>query len=259
MQRKTRYMPRGLLTELLSDKKTYMGFGKVKTIEIAKDGRSYQANVDLMEGNDRGLVFVGFSPSLFGHIKVDDILLCVFVGGNIDSGVAVALLPSEVRKLHPKVTEEATVITSLEGKKIHLTNNHTAVLDNPAVLGKELRLWHVDSIDNLNLVLDKINTLKDDLNALKGKFNGLVNAYKAHVHPTSSPGAPTTPPTNASQAQSGSDSQVDTTDEKEKFNELKGEDEDMKETNTLRWQSNLVFIQEKDKQKEDEEETNEGA
>lgn len=252
-------MPRGLLTELLSDKKTYMGFGKVKSIEIASDGRSYQANVDLMEGDDQGLVNIGFTPSLFGHIKVDDILLCVFVGGNIDSGIAVALLPSEIRKLHPKVTEEDTVITSLEGKKIHLTNNHEAMLDNPAVLGKEAQLWLVDYTDNLNLVLDKINTLKDDLNALKGKFNGLVNAYKAHVHPTSSPGAPTTPPTNASQASTGRDSQVDTTDEKDKFNELKGMDEDMKETNTLRWQSNLVFIQEKDKQKEEEDQTNQGG
>ena len=244
MQRKSRYMPRGLLTELLSDKKTYMGFGKVKSIEIASDGRSYQANVDLMEGDDQGLVYVGFTPSLFGHIKVDDILLCVFVGGNIDSGVAVALLPSEVRKLHPKVTEEDTVITSLEGKKIHLTNNHNAVLDNPAVLGKELMMFFQAYTDNLNLVLDEVTKLKD-------KFDN--HTHTLGIRAVSVQGSPSAQANlQPIRVPAPTASGVDVSSQKTKFNDLKGDDESKKAENTLRWQSNLVFIQEKDKQKEEE-------
>lgn len=247
MKRKTRYMPRAYITELFSEKKTYMGFCKVVSIEIAKDGRSYQANVDLLEGTDRGLVYVGFSPSLFGHIKVGDILLCVFVGGNIDSGVAVALLPSELRKLHPKVTEEDTVITSLVGKNIHLSNNPTAVLDNPAVLGKELMLFIQAYTDNLNLVLDEVTKLKEKFDAHTHTINSITVAGSATTQRTVAPVRVPAPTASG----------VDVSSQKTKFTDLKGNSEDKKAENTLRWQSDFIYLQEKDKA--GKEQTNQGA
>lgn len=239
MKRKSSYMPRGFFTELFSDKKTYLAFCKVVDIEIAMDGRSYQAKVDLMEGNDQTLVFVGFTPEYLGHLIVGDIVLVAFVSGNIDAGVCVALLPSEKRKLHPKFMDGDTVILTQEGKKINLTNNIEALLEEPAVLGGELHEWIKLYTDTLIALVDKYTQLKNDL-------NNHTHVIQAGTVRTAGGPSSQTQVGPANVPKPNNPSSVDTSSEKDKLTEYKGDE------STEKWKSNLVFIQERDKQKEEE-------
>ena len=70
--------------------------------------------------------------------------------------------------LHPKAREGETVLSSRKGKKINVSNDHTAKLTENAVLGPELVKW-------LLKLTSEIKSLADDLESLK-------NTYNSHNH-----------------------------------------------------------------------------
>ena len=242
MKRKSKYLPSRLFTQIFSEKKTYLAFGKVAEEEIAKDGRSYSVLVNLMEENEQTLVRVGFPGDFFGQILIGDVVLIAFVGGNIDAGVTIAYLPSELRKLHPKHVMGETVVSSRKGKNINISNNHEAELTEPAVLGIQLQTWFHDVyVPEVNKAIKK---LQDDLNELRETYNGHTHATTATTTATVGTGPPGTVIVNVPVPTQKQNPAFDTQTEQDNIKDKTTPE------NTDVWKSDLCYIQERGKNAE---------
>ena len=231
--RVSKFMPTSYMQSLLKESKTYLAFCKVISQEIAKDGRSYQVNVNLMTENDQTLVNVGFQPEFFGHVLKDDIVLVAFINGNIDAGVAIALLPSMQRPLHPKHVMGDTVVSSRKGKDIHLSNNHTAEQNNPAVLGKELQTFFQTYSQKVNEAIMKVDDLAE-------KFDN--HTHTLGIRAVSVQGSPSAQANLQPIRVPAPTSSGVTTDDERGAITTQCNDE-----NTKVFKSDFVFIQERDK------------
>ena len=188
----------------------------LKNQEVAMDGSSYQVEAETIPEEYDCLLTVTQNENLEGGIAENQIWLAGFIDDNLNNGFLIRKIVNDQFKLHPKSKEGETVISSLPKKKINLSNDHTATLTENAVLGPELVQWLLKLTSEVKGLADKINSLK--------------NWATTHTHPTAAtgpPSTPTIPPTTTATPEKTAVTQLEQT------------------TETAKFQSDLVFIQEK--------------
>ena len=188
----------------------------LKNQEVAMDGSSYQVEVETIPEEYDALVHVTQNENLEGGIAENQIWLAGFIDDNLNNGFLIRKIVNDQFKLHPKAKMGETVVSSLPKKKINLSNDHTAKLTENAVLGPELVKWLLKLTAEVKGLADKINSLK--------------TWATTHTHPTAAtgpPSTPTIPPTTTATPEKTAVTQLEQTTETDKF------------------QSDLVFIQEK--------------
>ena len=171
-----------------------------------------------------------FNSALQGQVLKNELWVVLFVNGDINQELLLTKLHNLEDKFHPKTGAGDTVLTCPPGgKKIHISNNPTAMLNENAVLGQALRAWQIELCDLFIRALD-------DIESLKNKLNAHITKYNTHVHIASGPGAPTAPTVSVD-----TPSAVTTAPEKTAVGTLKSDAE------LDKLLSDLCFIQERDK------------
>ena len=220
------------LRQIMSDPSRDLSLHLVKITknqQIAMDGSSYQVEGEIIPEEYECLLTCLQNENLQGGIAENQIWLAGFIDNNLNSGFLIRQLINDQFKLHPKAKAGETVVSSLPKKKINLSNDHTAKLTENAVLGPELVKWMLK-------LTAEIKGLADKLNSLNAKF---LN----HTHPTAVVGpislagpinSAGVPPYNTNPLNSNP-----ATPEKTAVTQLE------QTTETDKFQSDLVFIQEK--------------
>ena len=127
------------LREALKDPTQMSFIGIVKILEnkeIATDGSAYQVTAELVPEGYECLVNVTQNENLQSGIKAGQLWLTGFIEGKINEGFLIRQIVTIPDPLHPKARMDETVISSLQGKNINISNNQEAVLNENAVLGQ---------------------------------------------------------------------------------------------------------------------------
>ena len=216
-----------LYKQLFRDNRDFFRIVKILGEEVASDGGSYHLQAETVTDSLECLLNMSFDPALQSPAKKDDIWLAGFVNGDLNNGIAIQRLYNMTAPLHPKAREGETVLSSRTGKKINVSNDHTATLTENAVLGPELVKW-------LLKLTAEIKSLADDLESLKNTYNSHNHNYIDTI------GGPTTPvPTPKITTANAGQSSVTTAPEKSKIEGIEQEGE------TDKFLSDLLFVQER--------------
>lgn len=231
MKRKETYFPLPLLQELCRDKREWLSLCKIIEEEMASDGSAYQVLATTIPNQVEVLLTVTSDPAINSPARKDDLWICVFLEGDFNKGFLIQKITNMDQVLHPKAKEGETVVSSRPQKKINISNDHSAVLDEPALLGKTSSEWLVK-------LCEVIKSIAADLESLKLTYNAHTHAF-AHVHTPPNAGISTGPAIPANTITPTSASIVTTTPEQGELDTLKSDNEQNK------LKSDLVFIQEK--------------
>ena len=158
--------------EALRDTKEWVSLCLIMEEEMAMDGSAYQVKVETLPLRREALVNVTRDPAISSPVRKNDLWICVFLNGDYNRGFLIQQISTLEDKIHPKSVAGETVVSSRERKKINLSNDPKANLDEPALLGKTVSEWLVDLIEQIKNLDDKVETLK--------------SVYKTHVHGSSS-------------------------------------------------------------------------
>ena len=172
-----------LYRQLFKDNKDFLRLVKILDEEMAVDGGSYQVKAETVTDSLECLLNMSFDPALQSPAQRDDIWLAGFINGDLNNGIAIHRLYNISSPLHPKSREGETVLSSRKGKKINVSNDHTATLTENAVLGPALVTW-------LLKLTAEIKSLADDLESLKNTYNSHNHNYIDTIGGPSTP-APT--------------------------------------------------------------------
>ena len=213
-----------LYRELFAQEKDFLRIVKINSEEIARDGSGYNLQAETIPDGLECYISMSFDSAVESHAKKDDIWLCGFIDGQLGQGYLLKKLHNMSDVLHPKAREGETVLTSRKGKKINVSNDHLAAMIENAVLGKQLVAWLLKLTAEIKGIADEVNTLK--------------NSYNSHQHIQALPLYPAVPPTGPTTALLSSTS-ADTTPEKTSIEQLE------RKTETDKWLSDLLYIQEK--------------
>ena len=207
-----------LFKQLFSDNRDFFRVVRILKEEMATDGSSYHLQAETVQDSLECLVNSSFDPAVQSPIQKNDLWLCAFINGDLQNGILIQRIHNLTAPLHPKLVNSGeTVLSSREGKRINVSNDHSATLTESAVLGPALVEW-------LKKLTKEIKGLADDINSLAGNV-------RTHVHPTTTPGSPTLAPTPPNT--------VTSAPEKTAITNLEAK------TETDKFLSDLFYIQEK--------------
>lgn len=165
--------------EILRDERVWLGIIKItsETIdqEIDIEGASYRVEAQTIPDQDPCFIYVTQGSGIESPVRKGQCWIAGFDEGNINRGFLISKISDMNSKLHPKAREENTVIRSEPEKRIFLSNNFEAEVNENIVLGQALKTW-------LSSLVDQIDSIAKDVESLK-------NTYNTHVHPA--PGTPT--------------------------------------------------------------------
>ena len=219
-----------LYKKMFAENREFVRLARVLNVEIAKDNSSYNVFCETVDDAREFFATYSFNSAVQGQVLKNELWVVLFLDGDINQGLLVTKLHNLDDKFHPKAGGGNTVLTCPPGgKKIHISNNPTAILNENAVLGQALRAW-------LIRLCDQVRSLADDVESIKNKLNAHITKYNTHVHIASGPGAPTAPTVSVD-----TPSAVTTAPEKTAVGTLKSDAE------LDKLLSDLCFIQERDK------------
>ena len=207
-----------LFKQLFSDNRDFFRVVRILKEEMATDGSSYHLQAETVQDGLECLVNSSFDPAVQSPIQKNDLWLCAFINGDLRNGILIQRIHNITAPLHPKVVREGeTVLSSRKGKRINVSNDHSATLTESAVLGPALVKW-------LKKLTTEVKSLADDINSLAGNL-------RTHTHVGGPPGSPTGPPTPPATASA--------TPEKTAITNLEAK------TETDKFLSDIFYIQEK--------------
>ena len=132
-----------LFKEALRDNKEWISLCQVKEEEMAMDGSAYQVKVETIPLQREALVHVTRDPAISSPARPGDLWIVCFLQGDYNNGFLIQQISSMQEKIHPKSVEGETVISSRKNKKINISNDPAAKLDEPLLLGKTTSEWLV--------------------------------------------------------------------------------------------------------------------
>ena len=208
----------GTLKQIFKDNRQFIHVVEILEEEMALDGGSYNLKVEIVYNAHECFVNCTFNPHLHGPVLKGDIWVCCFINGDLRHGFLLQKISNLNCPIHPKAREGETVLSSRANKKINVSNDQGAMLDQNAVLGPKLVEW-------LLKLTEEIKNLADDIESLK-------TWATSHIHTSAAPGSPTTMPVVSPT--------TSTAPEKTAIQQLE------RETETKKFLSDLLYIQEKD-------------
>lgn len=222
MQKKQIVSGLSVYKQLFRDNRQYFVLVKIVEVEVAEDGASVQVTAeDVLNGHEH-FFNASFDSALQGAILKNELWVACFANGDTSYGFLIQKVANEKHTIHPKARQGETVLSCTQGKKVNISSNHEAVLDQSAVLGPELVEW--------------LLKLTAEVKGLANKINSLSQWAATHTHPVVSVGSPTGPPVVPATTTA--------TPEKTAIEAIEPESE------TDKFLSDFCFIQERDKNTE---------
>ena len=161
-----------IFKEALRDNREWISLCQVMEEEMAMDGSAYQVKVETIPLGKEALVNVTRDPAISSPARPGDLWIVCFLSGNYNNGFLIKQVTSMEEKIHPKSVDGETVVSSRENKKINISNDPKAKLDEPLLLGKTTSEWLVKLVKEVKKINDKVETLN--------------SKYKTHIHTSSS-------------------------------------------------------------------------